>query len=540
MTPRPGRRSAALIAGLGLAAGSLLVAPAAPASAAAPNDSAPAVAGGDWLAAQLTGGVIYNDQFDFDDYGLTLDTGLALDDYSSNRYAGALRTLTAKVSSAEGVGAYTTGESFGDAGSRYAGETGKLASFLQQRGEDPRDASGTNLINQLRGRVATEAPIAGRAENRSEFGDNTNAIGQGFVARALTVAGNARGATAMDFFLDQQCSEGYFRTFLDSDKSDADQTCDGATGDEDQAPSADATGIAVLNLVATDPAPGSDVQDAIDAGVAWLLAEQNSDGSYTGPPPTDTPNANTTGVAAWALAAVGEEDAATRAAEWLSGLQTSACDGWSAADSGAVAYDQTAYDRGLDEGIVVETRDQFRRTSAQAVPVLRSLADPAGSPRLTGPAARFVRAGSTVSLGVTGLPEGRTVCVAGPDGGTEVTGPTDSVDVEVPAGSGTRRWFIEGEGKPVALRALDAKTLAASVARPRPAKGVQQTVTVKRLAAQERVTVKVAGTRVARGTANANGVYKATFKAAGPRGTKNVKVVGQFGNRTGSTSYVVR
>ena len=34
--------------------------------------------GADWLTGQLTGGVLHNDQYDFDDYGLTIDAGLSL------------------------------------------------------------------------------------------------------------------------------------------------------------------------------------------------------------------------------------------------------------------------------------------------------------------------------------------------------------------------------------------------------------------------------------------------------------------------------
>src|SRR5690242_20913463 len=65
--------------GVGLAAGALatgLVAAGSSASAAQkpinPDTSAT------WLSKQLTGGVVHNDQFDFDDYGLTADVGFAL------------------------------------------------------------------------------------------------------------------------------------------------------------------------------------------------------------------------------------------------------------------------------------------------------------------------------------------------------------------------------------------------------------------------------------------------------------------------------
>lgn len=543
MTLRPGRRTAALATGLGLAAGSLLVAPVAPASAAAPNDSAAAVAGGDWLSDQLTDGVIYNDQFDFDDYALTIDTGLALDSFSSNRYDAALETLTSAVTSAEGVGAYTTGEAFGDENSRYAGATGKLASFVQQRGGDASDVAGTDLVAELSGLVATSAPIEGRVQDRSEFGDSANAIGQGFAARALTVARDEQRTSAMDFFLDQQCSDGFFRVFLDSSKTDTDQTCDGATGDEDQAASADATGIAVINLLATDPAPGSPVQDAVDSAVDWLLAEQAQDGSFAGAPPTDVPNTNSTGVAGWALGLAGENGAAGRAASYVARQQATACDGALRPDAGTVAYDQAALEAGREAGIDETNRDQFRRASAQAVPALRSLGTLKGS-LSQAKATRFVRAGSALDLQVSGLTRGTTSCLTGPGARVGVPNAADrTVSVDVPAGEGTRTYRLATFSQKVdslTVRALAAKALGVGAAKARVARQAQQTVTVKKLAPQERVTVTVNGTRVARGTANGNGVFRATYRVTGPKGDAAVKVVGQFGNRTGATSYVVR
>ena len=59
----------ALVAGalaLGLTAGATT-----PASAAAGRPA-------DWLESQLTDGLVHNDTYDFDDYGLTADTGMAL------------------------------------------------------------------------------------------------------------------------------------------------------------------------------------------------------------------------------------------------------------------------------------------------------------------------------------------------------------------------------------------------------------------------------------------------------------------------------
>ena len=49
-------------------------APAAP----APADPVAGSTGADWLAGQLTDGLVHNDQYAFDDYGLTIDVALGL------------------------------------------------------------------------------------------------------------------------------------------------------------------------------------------------------------------------------------------------------------------------------------------------------------------------------------------------------------------------------------------------------------------------------------------------------------------------------
>jgi hypothetical protein len=62
--------------------GSLLLVPvlAGPSSAAQPAPLA-----GSWLAHQIRTGVVHNDQFGFDDYGLTADTALALKELGGHK-----------------------------------------------------------------------------------------------------------------------------------------------------------------------------------------------------------------------------------------------------------------------------------------------------------------------------------------------------------------------------------------------------------------------------------------------------------------------
>lgn len=549
MTPsRPGRRTAALTVGLGLVAGSLLVAPAAPAAAAPQNDSVAAVAGGDWLVDQLgADDLVYNDQFEFTDYALTVDVGLALDTFDGTRYTGALGDLTSAVTTPEAVRDNTSGESFGDAGSRYAGATAKLASFVQQRGGDATAVGGVDLVAELSGLVADDAPISGRVEDRSTFGDSANALSQGFAARALTVAGDEEAGSAMAFFLDQQCDAGFFRTFLTPDKAAADQTCEGgvAAGESTAAP--DATAIAVLNLLATTPDAGSRDAVAVDDAVDWLLAAQAADGSFTGGDgPTDVPNANSTGVAGWALAEAGEPGAATAAAAWVAGRQVAGlgpCEGvLTPGQDGAVAYDDAAFADGTDAGIVADTRDQWRRTSAQAVPALRSLPAP-GTPSLDASSGvRFVRAGSTVSLPTSGVAVGQKTCVTGPGGPFSSARPAGSeatVAVDVPRGTALRQYTL-GQSS-VTVSALAAKRLDVRRSRAAVARGATQTVTVRDLADREKVTVRLRGRVVDTGVATRDGFFRSRFVVRGATGPAQVRVTGRFADiRSGSTTFRVR
>ena len=60
---------------------------------------------GDWLESQLTDSVVHNDQFDFDDYGLTLDFGFALK--ALGGHGSAVRGIRDAMT--EHVGDYTGG-----------------------------------------------------------------------------------------------------------------------------------------------------------------------------------------------------------------------------------------------------------------------------------------------------------------------------------------------------------------------------------------------------------------------------------------------
>jgi hypothetical protein len=101
------RRGAPLAAACALALAIPLTA-GAPAQAGA-ADSQDAAAG--WLASQAKGGTVYNEQYQFTDYGTTVDTGLALT--ALDRKAGRVARIAEAMS--EAVDSYTTGADFGSA-----------------------------------------------------------------------------------------------------------------------------------------------------------------------------------------------------------------------------------------------------------------------------------------------------------------------------------------------------------------------------------------------------------------------------------------
>jgi hypothetical protein len=383
----------------------------APAVAASSYDPRPRAAGAEWLGNQLTKNLIHNEQYDFDDYGLSVDVALGLD--AAGKKATLVNLITKAV--AKNVDFYTT---FG--ANVYAGATAKALVLAVELDKNPRSFGGTNLVTQLEGRVATAAPITGRIEDAydpaDEFGgDFANVIGQAYAAAGLSAVGSPKAASATAFLLQQQCSKGFFRLNFTADKTDADQSCDGAAKAE-RSPDTDATSIAVLAL---QHVKGAKAKAAVKKAVAWLEDRQLVNGSFGGGTSTEAPNTNSTGLAGWALGVAGATGPAERAATWVRIFQVSApnpCSGKLDDAVGAIAYDVDAYESGLTDGIRSKTSDQWRRASAQALPVLRWAPRAEGTFTATGPGT--VTAGSTFAIRLTGVAPGQRACRV--SGGTAV------------------------------------------------------------------------------------------------------------------------
>ncbi len=390
---------------LGLVAAATVVSlVAAPATAAPSYDGKPVAQGAGWLSGQLTKNLVHNEQFEFDDIGLSIDVALGLE--ASGKKAEVVKAVTKAVS--RNV-AFYVGD--GDQGI-YAGATAKAAVLAESQGKNPRAFGGIDLVTQLEGRVATTAPIAGRIQDAydptSEFGgDFANVIGQAYAAQALSDAKSTKASSAARFLLQQQCSDGYFRLGFTKDTTAADQSCDGAPKAQ-RTPDTDATAIAVLAL---QHVKGAKAKGAVKKASAWLVDVQGADGSFGGGKSTKDANANSTGLAGWALGATGATEPAVRAAVWVRNLQVAGnpCANKLSTQVGAIAYDGDAYGNGQGFGIKKKDQDQWRRASAQALPVLQWAPRREGLVGASAPAT--VRSGARLRIAVSGAAPGQRVCV---------------------------------------------------------------------------------------------------------------------------------
>ena len=227
-----------------------------------------------WLNKQLTNGLVHNDQFDFDDYGLSIDVGIALGELELPKSSKAVSKALA-----EHVDSYTTGVDFASS-DIYAGPVAKSAAFAQTTGADATDFGGVNLIKRLSRRVANQAPIVGRIQDKG-VDDFANIIGQAYAVQALTTAKAKKARKATAFLLAQQCKGGYFRLNFTEDKTAADQTCDGGSARR-RARRTPTRPRSRSWPCSTLPQSGRAVDNAIDGALSWLLKTQATNGSFGG------------------------------------------------------------------------------------------------------------------------------------------------------------------------------------------------------------------------------------------------------------------
>ena len=538
-TPHVLQRAGALAMTVAVAITTLITLPGT-AHAAAPIDPRPAREGAAWLAGELTDGLIYNEQFDFNDYGLTVDTGIALD--AVERQPGAVSAIGDAM--AANVRSYITGRDFGSPDDHYAGPTAKSLVLAHTVGADPTDFGGVNVVRRMQSLTISGGPSDGRIKDRSAS-DFANTIGQAFAARGLHVSGSAESESATDFLLEQQCAAGYFRLAFAAPNF-PDQSCDGGSP-EASSPDVDVTALAVLSLVSQQG--DAEVDEATARAVAWLRDEQRPNGSFGGGTSTEAPNTNSTGLAGWALGTLGREEAAARAATWVRARQTHDPRGCGTAlrdETGAVAYDSAALAAGRRDGIDETNEDQYRRASAQALPSLLWAEPASGMLQLDGPRG-FVREGSQQTLRLAGVAPGDSVCVTGPDTRAARTADaegTAAVEVRMPEGTASRRFGAVDSGDrsdSTLLRVLGDTRLAVDVERESVPRGGSQQVRVAGLEPGESVELRYRGDVVDRGTAGDAGRFTGSFRVGRTPGQFTVRAGGEFPEiRFGSDSFRVR
>jgi hypothetical protein len=378
---RPFIRRFAVLAAASTASLMALVPDARPLEAAAPADASLR-----WLEAELAA-----NQFTLPfpptpgvatavDWGLTIDAILALDAAGRGDDVAA---ATATGLLEDHLDDYITGESFGDSGSHYAGPIGKTLVLAQALQVDVNNFGGSDLEALSRAAVTASGLHVGRFSDVSMFGNYSNGFGQALNVIGLAATPTGAPPEAVAFLLDQQCPNGGFRLFYDAFPVENST----AGCDDDAEADFDVSGL-TLNALAALPAT-PEVDAAIDAATAWLVASQDLEGGWSGTGPTDVVNSGTTAVVVQGLVAVGGDDeAVSRGADYLARQQLLVAETAGtpvAAESGAIAYNAQAHDEALVSGITFGGRDQWRRSTAQAVRALRGVERPSSAPVTVAP-----------------------------------------------------------------------------------------------------------------------------------------------------------
>jgi hypothetical protein len=237
--------------------------------------------GAAWLTTQAEAGGGYGSA------GTTADVALAL--------------AAAEVGRApfDGAMGYLRGQAAAVAGGDDPGLLGKVILAAVVAGDDPHAFAGTDLVAALLATRRTAPPDPGLFG----AGDPTfdGVFRQSLALLGLTAAGAAVPADSVQWLTAQQCASGGWRSY----RADVSVSCpppDPATftGEDTNSTALAAQALAALAV----PASSGDPLD-------WLASIQNADGGF-GFFPGDPTDANSTGLAAQAIVAGGEDPGAGR------------------------------------------------------------------------------------------------------------------------------------------------------------------------------------------------------------------------------------
>lgn len=417
-----------------------------------PDRRAKAIAAG-WLNTRLDDGLLHaafdggSGPIEYADYGGTVEAAYALDAVDRTR-------LLPRIADAlrGDVDSYITGAGSGEPDDRYAGPTGKLLAFASELdGDDPNPTAfgGTNLVTRMEALTTDDGEDAGRIADLDVAPynfctgpndtpcDYANVFGQIWAARGLLNVASGEASAAVDFLLSQQCDDGHFPTYFDA-------SC--AAGQAGP----DATALAVVLL--SDYAASDDaLATALDEAVEFLVGFQSANGSFADD--QGLANANSTGLAGWALGIAEREKAAQKAAVWLRALQVAGrpCDGKLARHRGAIAFTKASFQDGVEDGITALTAGEWQTVGVQATPALAHAPAPHVKLGISVPARSD--AGGTLRARVSGLAPGERACVGIGKQVKAVVGPRGDKPLSV-------RVKVPGKGKKT-VKVLTANASAA-------------------------------------------------------------------------------
>lgn len=295
----------------------------------------PSDAGASYIARQLAAGghqltSSYNGH-SFPATGLSADAILALD--SSRTAAGEAAASRAVFDSA--VKNYV-----GYGTDVYAGATAKALITVLAGGQDPKKATGIDLVASLKALENAQ----GRFADKSSYGDNSSTLTQSLAIIALKKAGQPVDQKAVTNLLSTKCADGGFATNLKNGACVSDT---------------DSTSFAVQALAAAGGQP-----EAMGRAARHLIALQKADGGLAGGPAAPSENANSTGLAAVAFAVSGHPANAAKARSFVTSLQYGCS--FPAAVRGGIAYDAASYATMKKAGVNATVSDIDTRATAQA------------------------------------------------------------------------------------------------------------------------------------------------------------------------------
>ncbi|HYS40310.1 MAG TPA: prenyltransferase/squalene oxidase repeat-containing protein [Pseudonocardiaceae bacterium] len=238
---------------------------AAPATAGTPpNTNNPAKAAAGWLDRQLTDGQRIEwtfDGFTDEDRELTAFTVLALDSAGVGRADAARATAwLAQPDVLRGYVGNGTTESFVFAHAL-------IALVAQAQGRNPNRFGGVNLLGEIRAQLAGSGQFLDRSANSDLLRDDVDS--QSMAILALHRHGSVP-KSAVDFLVSTQCADGGF------DSGPVPHPSSGCVSDWES------TALATQALLAVGR------RGPVGRAMDWLQSQQRADGSFDGPPFTDS------------------------------------------------------------------------------------------------------------------------------------------------------------------------------------------------------------------------------------------------------------